>query len=208
MLALAGAQAADVGGKNRDRHHHAGAGIADGGACLARLPVLLAGDRHQSAGRLRDHVEGEVLLERAAGAEPLDLAVDDRRIDGLDRRVAKAEAIDRARSEVLDHHVGASGQALDELQPARVLQVDGGRTLIGIVLQEIDRIDLGRGAADRAPRIARTRVLDLDHVGAEPRQRLSAGWTSLELGQVEDLHAGKAIFSAHMQAPAFLLKAV
>ena len=32
---------------------------------------------HHAAGGLRDHVEGEVVLERAALAEALDLGVDD-----------------------------------------------------------------------------------------------------------------------------------
>src|SRR5262245_17549994 len=134
MLALASAQASDVGGEDRYRHHHAGAGVADCGARLAGFSVLFAGDRHQSAARLRDHIEGEVLFEWAAGAETLDLAVDDRRIDGLDRLVTEAEALYGTGSEVLDHHVGAFDEALDELEPARVLKVDCGRTLIRIVL--------------------------------------------------------------------------
>src|SRR5207253_1020049 len=84
-------------------------------------------------------VGGEDLLERAAGAETLDLAVDDRRIDRLDRLVTEAEALYRTGSEVLDHHVGAFDEALDELESARVLQVYCGRTLVRVVLQKIDR---------------------------------------------------------------------
>ena len=121
---------------------------------LAGFSVLFAGDRHQPAARLRDHIEGEVLLERAAGAEALDLAVDDRRIDRLDHLVTEAEALYRTGSEVLDHHVGAFDQALDELEPARVLQVDGDRTLVRVVLQKIERVGIRRGAADRPPRVA------------------------------------------------------
>src|SRR6516162_2022612 len=44
MLALASAQGSDVGGEDRYRHHHAGAGIADGGTRLAGFSVLFAGD--------------------------------------------------------------------------------------------------------------------------------------------------------------------
>src|SRR5262245_29951232 len=44
MLTLARAQAPDIGREDRYRHHHAGARVADGGARLARLSVLLAGD--------------------------------------------------------------------------------------------------------------------------------------------------------------------
>src|SRR5262249_12481100 len=125
-----------------------------GGTRLAGFSVLLAGDRHQPAARLRNHIKGEVLLERAAGAETLDLAVDDRWIDHLDRLVTEAEALYRTRSEVLDHYVAAFGGSLDELEPARVLQIDRGRTLVRVVLQKVEGVGIRRGAAERPPRVA------------------------------------------------------
>src|SRR5262249_388155 len=60
---------------------------------------------------------------------------------------------------------------------------------------------------DVAAGIARTRVLDLDHVGAHPGERLGAGRTRFELGEVEDLHAGKAILSAHLARSRFCRRA-
>src|ERR1043166_8092432 len=201
MLALPGALLADVGGENRDRHQHAGAGVADGGAGPARRAVFLAGDRHGAAGRLRDHVEGEVLLERAAFAEALHLAIDDRRVDRLDHVVAEPEALDRAGREILDHHVGLAREALDEIEAARVLEIHRGRALVGIILQEVERILVGGGAADVAAGIAGAGIFDLDHVGAHPGERLGARRPRFELGQVENLHSGKAILSAHGALP-------
>ena len=69
---------------------------------LQRRAVFFAGDAHQSAGGLRDHVESEILLERAACAETLHLAVDDRGIDRPDDVGAEAQPLDRARGEVLE----------------------------------------------------------------------------------------------------------
>ena len=65
--------------QNADRQQHAGAGIAERRAGLERRPVALAGDAHDAAGRLRDHVEGEVVLVGSAGAKALHLRVDDAR---------------------------------------------------------------------------------------------------------------------------------
>ena len=195
MLALAGAQAAHIGAQHGDRHQHAGAGIADGRAGLAGRAVLLAGDAHQAAGGLRDHVEGQRLLERAAGAEPFGLAVDDRRIDRADHVGAEAEPLDRAGGEVLAEHVGLLRHLLHQLDAARILQVDRDRLLVGVVLQEIIGV-LARLSAGRAAGIAHLGVLHLHHLGAHPGQGFGAGRASLELGQVEDFHAGQAVFRA------------
>jgi hypothetical protein len=74
-------------------------------------------------------------------------------------------------------------------------------------LQEVERIGIWVGAADAAAGIAGAGVFDLDHVRAQPGQRLGAGRTRFELGEVEDLHAGKAILSAHVRALRFLAAA-
>src|SRR6266851_2295626 len=87
--AFAGAVALVQGGEDADRHQHAGAGVAERGAWFDRRTVAISGDANRAAGGLGDHVEGEVLLVRAALAETLDLAVDDPRVQLLDDVVAE-----------------------------------------------------------------------------------------------------------------------
>jgi hypothetical protein len=41
--------------------------------------------------------------------------------------------------------------------------------------------------------LASAGVLDLDDLGAEPSERLSAGWARFELRQIEHSHPGKTI---------------
>ena len=106
VLALAGFLAPIQRAEDGDRQQHAGAGIAERRSRLQRTAVALAGDAHRAAAGLRDHVERQVVLERAAFAEALHLAVDDRRIELADHVGAEAETLDRARGEVLDDHVG------------------------------------------------------------------------------------------------------
>ena len=77
--AAAGGVALEERAQDADRQQHAGAGVAEGRARLARAPVALAGDRHRAAAGLGDHVEGEVVLVGAALAEALDLARRSRR---------------------------------------------------------------------------------------------------------------------------------
>src|SRR5262249_51423824 len=115
----------------------------------------------------------------------------------LDYVVAEPEPFDRAGGEILDHHVGLAREPLDEVEAARVLEIDRRRALVRVVLEEIKRVLVGGSAADMAAGIAGAGVFDLDHVGAHPGERLGAGRPGFELGQVENLHSGKAILSAH-----------
>ncbi len=124
--------------------------------------------------------------------KPFDLAVDDRRVQRTDDVGAEAEALDRAGREVLHQHVGLGGEVLDQLQTARVLQVDGDGFLVGVEIQEI-RVIVAGLAAQRAAGIAAFGVFDLHHFGAQPGEGFGAGWPGLELGHVQDPHAGEAI---------------
>src|SRR5213078_2024416 len=98
------------------------AGVADRRTGLDRLAVTLAGDAHRPARRLGDWVEREAVLVGAAGAEALDLGVDDARVDRADDIVAKPQALDRARREVLGEDIGLLHHFLDQREAALVLQ--------------------------------------------------------------------------------------
>ena len=156
-----------------------------------RRPVRIAGDAERAAAGLGDHVEGEVLLVRAAFAEALHLGVDDAGVQFAHDVVAEAQPLDRAGREVLDAHVGLAQHVLDQRQPLRRLQVDRDRALVGVEDVEIIRVGVRLAGPQPAARIAHLRVLDLHHVGAEPGERLGAGRPGLELRQIDDLHAGR-----------------
>ncbi len=191
--ALAGGAALVERAQDADRHHHAGAGVTERRAGPNRRAVGLAGDAHGAARGLRDHIEGEVLLVRAPFAEALDLAIDDAGVDGADRVIAKADALDRAGRHVFDHDIGSPRHVLDQRQAAFGFEVDSDRLLVGVELKEIIRIRAARRPGKRgAAGLAALRVLDLDHLGAEPGQCLGRGRAGLELGQVEHLDPGEA----------------
>jgi len=108
--------------QDADRHQHAGAGVAKARAGFDRRPVALAGDADRAARSLRDHVEGEAVLVRAAGAEALDLAIDDAGVDLLYLVIAEPEALDRAGRHVLDRDIGLFQERAYDLKPARDLR--------------------------------------------------------------------------------------
>src|SRR5439155_8954008 len=82
---LSGAVALVQGAEHGGCHQHARAGVAKAQAGFDWRPVWLTGNTDRAARGLRDHVEGQSLLMRAAGSEALDLAIDDTRVDLLDR---------------------------------------------------------------------------------------------------------------------------
>src|SRR5262249_25409637 len=85
----------------------AGPGSAERRGGLERRPVGLPGNAQDAAGRLRDHVEGEVVLVGSASAKALHLRVDDARIDGVHHVVAEPQPLNGAGREILHHDIGA-----------------------------------------------------------------------------------------------------
>src|SRR4029434_11288858 len=107
--------------------------------------------------------------------------------------VAEAEALDRARRHVLGGDVGLLQELLHDGQPARRLEVDRQRFLVRVEHVEVPRVVGVLPREHPAGGIARLRVLDLDDLGAEPGERLRAGWPGLELGEVDDPDAGETL---------------
>src|SRR5215468_11168194 len=118
---------------------------------------------------------------RAASPEALDLAIDNTRVDLLDRFVVQAKALDRPWCHVLGHDVGLLDHLLDDLEPLWRFQVQRYRFLVDVELVEVPRVVIGLAGPEPASRIAPPRVLDLDHLGAEPSQDLGRGGPRLEL---------------------------
>src|SRR2546425_411051 len=174
---------------DRDRHQHAGAGITERDAGPGRWAVLVSGDAEGAAARLGNHVEGEVVLERAAFAEALDLGVDDARIDRLHDVIGQAQPLDGAWGKVLDHHVRLANHVLDELEPLEGLEIDRDRLLVCVEGVKIVGIGVGLAGAKTTAGVAHFRVLDLHDIGTQPAECLGTGRTCLELGEIDDLHA-------------------
>ena len=134
------------------------------------------------------------------GAEPADGGVHDPRVGGAHRREVEAEALQAARPEVLDHHVGPAGKLAGEPEVAGVAQVQHHRTLVAVDPQVVGRGLTADGRGPRARLVAVGR-LDLDDVRAEVGEqhgRVGAGEHPGEVGD-EQARQGTGRVLGHRQ---------
>ena len=163
----------------------AGAGIADLGAGHQRDAIDLPGRGGRAARALRDVLIDLAVFERA-GPESFDRGIDHSRIDLLYFLPRKAHAIDRAGRVVLHHHVAFFDQLREDLVAGFGLRIQRDAALVAVQHREIQAVDARNVAQLAARRIALTRSLDLDDVGAEPRQNLGAGRSRLHMRHIQD----------------------
>ena len=181
--------------QNADCHQHTCPRVAKRSARFQGASVRLAGDRHNAAGCLTDHVEREVVAIGAVLGETFDLGIDDRRIDGFDRVIAETETLDDARGEVLDHHVRFGGEFLDDFVPFFQLQVAGDAFFIRVENEEIKGVGFTILRCGETPLVAALGVFDFDHLSAEPGQRFRTGGARLELRKIEHLDTRQCVFA-------------
>src|SRR4029077_9468206 len=103
---------------------------------LARQPR----NRHQPAHALGDLVDARPLGVRPALAEPGNAAVDDARIDLLDRLVIDAEPKFYLRAEILDDDVGLLRQLEEDRLAFLGLQVEGQAAFVAMQFLEIEAL--------------------------------------------------------------------
>ena len=186
---LAGPLAVVERAEDRDRHQHAGAGVAKGRAGFDRRTVGLAGDADRAARGLRDHVKSQTLLIRAAFAKAFDLAVNDAGVQLPHDIIAEPQPLDRAGGHILRCHVGLLQHLLDDLEPAWGLQIDRHRLLVRVEHVEVIGIVVGLTGPQPAPGIAGFRIFHLDYFGAQPGEGLGTGCAGLELCEVDDANS-------------------
>ena len=134
-----------------------------GNADAHRAAAGLAGDRHQPAHALRDLVDAGTRRVGAGLAEARDRAVDDLRIDLLDRLVVDLEAVLHVGAVVLDDHVGLLRELHEDRVAFLALEVERDRLLVAVQVLEVEAVAAaahGVGAAGFGRR------LDLDHLRA------------------------------------------
>ena len=195
VAALAGVLALLQRGADRQRRIDAGEHVREGDAKPRRLAVRIAGDVHDAAHALHQQIVAGAGLVRAVLAEAGDRAVDQPRV--LRRQALVVEAVlgEPAELEILDHHVGARRELLDDALAVRRLEVDRDRALAAVAGEIVGRAEtaavlvLHEGRAPAAGVVARAGALDLDHVGAEIGERLAGPGTGEDAGKLEHANA-------------------
>jgi hypothetical protein len=163
-------------------------GVAESRGHAQRRPVRLAVEAHGAGHRLRHELEALVVRVRPRRGEPLDGRGDQARVEALQRLPAEAEAVHGPGAEVLDDHVGLAQEIVEQRAAARVLQVEREALLVRVEEEEAPAVDAGPVAQREAVGLAGER-LDLDDLGAQPREELRAGRAGLVLAEVDDADA-------------------
>ena len=166
--------------QHADGEIETGADVGDGEWNAIGWAVLRAGDRHQSRHRLDDEVEAAAPGVWAGLAEARDRAQDQPLVAGVQRLPPQAQPLHHARTEVLQHDIGAVDQVPEDLEILLVLQVELQAALVPVPQHERRRLALEKGRRT-AHRIA-LGTLDLDDVGAHVRE-LHAAERAGEMGR-------------------------
>src|SRR5262249_59561097 len=172
---------------------HSTDGIADGKARSHRPLPGVTGDRHDTTHSLNLAVIGGGGTLWAGLAEARYRTVNEPPIDPRQHLIADPHAVHDAWAEVLHHHVGLGGEAVDDLDRLGLGEVEGNVALVAVDGHP------SRGHIARRPFLAQrvathvlsARSFDLDHVGAEQCQLITPVGTSEHLREVEDADAGE-----------------
>ena len=193
MLALAEVVARPQRRQHADRGEHPGAVVRLQPHTLHGRLAWKAVGPHHAAGRLRDQIGSAVLGIRPRLPERADGYIDQPRVVRFQVGVAETEVGEPSGGRRLDQHVRGRGESREQIPTVLLGEVERHAAFTGVVEPERQTLlGVWRAVQKRAdpPRRVSIRRLDLDDVGAQIAQQLSAH-RALEVGQVEHPQAGQ-----------------
>jgi hypothetical protein len=123
-------------------------------------------DQVEPAHRLGNAAKTGAVLIRPGLAEAGDAQHDDARIDGANGLVADAPLLERARTIIFNHHIGAFDQTLEDIGAFRLAEIEGDAAFVARHRLPPQR-DAVHDRFELALAVAILGMLDLDHLGAE-----------------------------------------
>ncbi len=146
---------------------------------------------------MRDLVDAGPIAIGTVLAKPGDAAIDETLAQRL---IVDAETMLDVGAVVLDHHIGAFRQTMEDRAPLRLLEVERNGPLVAVQVLKVE-------AVTSAPEIlglvgVRGR-LDLDDIGAPIGEMTHAGWPRTRPRQVKHLEASKRQAGQHVTPSEF-----
>ena len=160
-------------------------GIADARAGNQWYSIAKTRRRSCPAGALGDVFVGLAVFE-PTWSEPLHRRDDDLGVDRVDFFPREPHPVERAGGEILDEDVADFDERLQHVVTIWVLGVQRNRTLVAVHHREVQAVDIRNVTQLGARDVAGSRALDLDHVGAEPGEKLRANRPGLDMREVQD----------------------
>ncbi len=193
---LARALAMEERGVHRHRRIEPSADVADRHARAHRRLARMAGDAHDAAQALHDHVVSGFLRGWPGVAEARGRRIDELRIARVQCFPAVAQLLHGARTEVLDEYVRALEQTLENAPVGLGLQVERDRFLAAVDRGEI-RGDPVLERAILPGVVALARRLDFDHPCPQLRHQECAIGPREDAREIDDGDAGKRAGRGH-----------
>jgi hypothetical protein len=129
------------------------------------------------------------MSERTGLPECRNRAHHDFGVERLHVLIVESHVADGTGRIILDQHIAAAYQTLDDVVTLGSFDVDANRLLAAIVLHEVSAAPFLTEERSAARRIAVGGQLDLDHLGAHLRHHQGAGWARHHLREIENLVA-------------------
>ena len=184
-LAEAGLRPVQERVADAERGEDSGRQVEERDARSDRRAVGLSRDRHDPAERLHERFVAGAVLPGSGPPERRDRAVDEPGVDRGQRVVAQAEALHRARPEILDEHVRALHQIAEDVGALRGLEIERQIALVAIDDQVRRRLPaLVRRPGARL--VARAGVFHLDDVGPHVGQEHAAEGPRQDTREIDD----------------------
>jgi hypothetical protein len=176
------------------RRRQSADGVGDGIADPQRRARGVAGDAHDAGEALHDLVIGRIVPQRSVLPEAGNGAVDEAGLQLAQRVIAEPEPLHHSRPEILDDDIGGAQQAAEHLLAGLALEIDGDRTLAGVLGEERrphQRLVEGGIGAELAREIAHAGRLHLDDLGAQQRELIGSERPCEHIGEIEDANAAE-----------------
>ena len=122
---------------------------------------------------------------------PVTRVIDQPRVAGEQVAGRQAEALERARPEVLDEHVGLGDEVADEGEVVGILEVGDDRALVAVGQLPPQALAVALVAPRHVAQAVAAGPLDLDHVGAEVGEVAGAVRSGEHGRQVDDPDVGE-----------------
>ena len=160
--------------------------IGDGDADFRGLAVWKPGDRHETRLGLNHGVISGSVGVRPGRAIARNRAVDQPGMERVHLFVPEPESIETAGPEVLDQHVGGHQKAPEHFLALGHPQVQRDALLVSVHRDEVGAPPVHEWWK-RARIVARSRLLDLDHLGAHVRHEHRAIRSRENAREIDDL---------------------
>jgi hypothetical protein len=160
--------------------------VHQGRAGLGGRPVWLASDAHDARGGLDGEIHRQVVAIGSGDAEAGAGGIDQPGVHRLQHVIADAQIVHRARRKVLQQHIGPGHHLLQQLPPARGLQVQCDGALVGVQHRHRERGVTRAGGEHAATQRLSGRRLDLDDVRTGFRHQERGIRALVDLPEIQD----------------------